>query len=248
MGEGDLLVTLLTRDGSKLRAMAWGARKLTSRKMGHLEPLTLVDLALSKTRGIDGITQAQSLETFAVLKSSLEATAKAFYLSELVDGFALEGGPNPPMYDLFLGALRAVQDSADDSAVVLRFQLNLLQVNGFMPELYRCVDCRRRILPGDHRFSVSLGGALCSGCAPPGAAIAPLSLNAMKALRHFHRNPAPDAPRLRIPPALYEEIKSLLDGAVRYWLDRDIRSAKFMEHVDGRKAKTLHPNPSTQGV
>ena len=55
LGEGDLLVTLVAEDGSKLRAMAWGARKLTSRKMGHLETLTRVDLALSRGRNMDTI-------------------------------------------------------------------------------------------------------------------------------------------------------------------------------------------------
>ncbi|MEE9262619.1 MAG: DNA repair protein RecO, partial [Dehalococcoidia bacterium] len=206
LGEGDLLVTLLTRDGSKLRAMAWGARKLTSRKMGHLELLTRVDLALSKGRNLDTITQAHSLEAFNVMKSGLESTAKAFYLAEMVDGFAIEDGANPPLYSLFLDALRAVQDSPEDNATVPHFQLSLLQVTGFMPELYRCVECRQQILPSDHRFSVDLGGVLCSRCVPTGARIAPLSLQALKVLRHFHRSLEPNSSSLQVSDSLHQEL------------------------------------------
>ena len=52
-GEGGLIVALLQSDGAKLRAMAWGARKLTSRKIGHLEPLTRVEASFSRGRGMD---------------------------------------------------------------------------------------------------------------------------------------------------------------------------------------------------
>ncbi len=241
LGEGDLLVTLLTRDGSKLRAMAWGARKLTSRKMGHLEPLTRVDLALSKGRNLDTITQAHSLEAFNVMKSGLESTAKAFYLAEMVDGFAIEDGANPPLYSLFLDALRAVQDSPEDNATVPHFQLSLLQVTGFMPELYRCVECRQQILPSDHRFSIDLGGVLCSGCVPTGARIAPLSLQALKVLRHFHRSLEPNSSSLQVSDSLHQELRSILDGATRYWLDREVRSRAFMDQVGRQKSESSAP-------
>ena len=240
LGEGHLLVTLLDRDGSKLRAVAWGGRKLTSRKMGHLEPLTRVDLALSRGRAdLDGVSQAQGLESFGALKSDLEATAKAIYLAELVDGFASEGSDNPPLYDLFLNTLRMLQESPDTEVAVPYFQLNLLNVSGFMPELYRCVECRQRVSPGDHQFSVDLGGALCGRCVPLGARISPLSLQAMKVLRYFDRSGHPDMAGLRVSGLLYQEVRSILDAATRYWLDRDVHSRDFMDHVERKAAKHL---------
>ena len=46
LGDRDVLVTLIARDGSKVKAMAWGARKLTSRKIGHIEQLNQIDVTL----------------------------------------------------------------------------------------------------------------------------------------------------------------------------------------------------------
>ena len=165
MGEANLLVTLISQDGSKLRAIAWGARKMNSRKMGHLDSLTRVDLALYRSPRMSSVRQVVTLEAFAALKSRLDATARAFYLAELVDGFAVEGSPNPSLYSLFLDTLRAVQEAPEDNEPMLRFQLDLLRVNGFMPELYRCVECRRAVEAGRHRFVVSLGGVICAECA-----------------------------------------------------------------------------------
>ena len=78
-GEADLLVTLATQDGSKLRAMAWGARKMNSRKMGHLDTLNRVDLDLYRGPSMYSIRQVLNLESFVLLKSRLDATARAFY-------------------------------------------------------------------------------------------------------------------------------------------------------------------------
>ena len=244
-GEADLLVTLVCQDGSKMTVMAWGARKMNSRKMGHLDTLTRVDLELYRGPSIASVRQVLTLESFVLLKSRLDATARAFYLAELVHGFSVEESPNPPLYDLFLDTLRAVQQEPEDNESILRFQLDLLRVNGFMPELYRCVECREAVEPGRHRFVVSLGGVICSDCASRREGAAPLSLPALKVLRHFHRNGDSQTPRLRISSNLYEEVRVVLDRAIRYWLDRDVRSRRFVVQVQRQKewaATSPEPN------
>ena len=237
MGEADLLVTIIARDGAKIRAMAWGARKLTSRKMGHLDSLTRVDLELYRGPSIYSVRQVQMLESFVRLKGRLDATAKAFYLAELADGFAVEASPNPSLYDLFLGTLRGVEADPDDNEQILRFQLQLLRVNGFMPELYRCVECRNAVQAGRHRFVVSLGGVVCSDCGNAGERARPLSVPALKTLRHFHRSGNDRNTRVRISPRLYEEMRAVLDSAIRYWLDRDVRSRRFVVQVQRQRAQ-----------
>jgi len=231
-GEGHLLVTLLTRDGSKVRAMAWGARKPTSRKVGHLEPLTRVDLALSKGRDMDSISQAQNLEGYVAIKSNLEATAMALYLAELAEAFANQDSPNPALYRLFSVMLREIQSSSPPEVIVPYYQLNLLKVTGFMPEIYRCVECRKGVTPGQHRFSVDLGGLVCTQCRPTGnVRLAPLSIEALRALRFLHISEVPALATVDMPAALVRELRSLLDSSLRYWLDREVRAKGFMDHI-----------------
>ena len=61
LGEADLLVTMFTRDQGKVRAVGKGARRSTSRLVGHLEPLTAVKMSMAHGRSMDIITQAEEI-------------------------------------------------------------------------------------------------------------------------------------------------------------------------------------------
>ena len=53
LGEADRIITLLTRQHGRVRAVAKGVRKTTSRWGSRLEPFTHVDLQLAEGRNLD---------------------------------------------------------------------------------------------------------------------------------------------------------------------------------------------------
>src|SRR5574340_836362 len=63
-GEADRLLRIYTREAGKLRAIVKGARKLQSRKAGHLEPFTRVQLMLARGRDLWIVTQAETVNPF----------------------------------------------------------------------------------------------------------------------------------------------------------------------------------------
>ena len=65
LGEADLLVTMFTRDQGKVRAVGKGARRSTSRLVGHLAPLTVVKMSMAHGRSMYIISQAEVMESFA---------------------------------------------------------------------------------------------------------------------------------------------------------------------------------------
>ena len=126
--------------------------------------------------------------------------------------------------------------SATEPEAPLRyFEFHLLRLNGMLPELYHCVECRREVAPGAHRFSVNLGGVLCPDCTPLEARVRPLSLRAMKVLRLMHRGGLGEVCNLNLNPALAAEVKATLSGAVRYWLGKEVRSGAFLERLEGER-------------
>ena len=237
LGEADLVVTLFTKDRGKLRAAAKGARRTSSKLMGHLEPLTQVRLSLAQGRNLDYITQAQVIESFANLKQDLGAITKGLYLAELVDGFGSEASSNQLLYQLAVEVLESIGQDPESEWPLRFFEVHLLRLSGFMPELYQCVECQRSLSPGDHRFSPTLGGTLCLICQPLGAQVQPLSLRVLKVLRLLHRSPLPSVIGLKVDPTLEYELKSVLGGTVRYWLDKEIRSNSFLERLH-RESRT----------
>ena len=237
VGEADSVVTLFTKDRGKLRAVAKGARRTSSKLLGHLEPLTQVRLSLAQGRNLDYITQAQVIESFSNLKQDLGAITKGLYLAELVDGFGSEASPNQPLYHLAVETLEFIGQAPESEWPLRFFELQLLRLSGLMPELYQCVECRRPLSPGNHRFSPTLGGTLCPDCQPARAQVRPLSLRALKVLRLLHRGPLPSVMELKADPILTHELKSVLGSTVSYWLDKEIRSNSFLEQLH-RESKT----------
>ena len=229
--EADLLVTLYTQESGKIRAVAKGARKSTSKLVGHLEPLTVTRLALARGRNLDIVTQAQVVQSFAALKGDLTAVTKGLYVAELVDGFGSEAHPNYSLYRLSLETLEAISRDPESALILHYFQLRLLAASGFMVELYHCVECRQPLKPDQHRFSPNGGGALCSDCIPGDVQLWPLSLRALKVLRLLDRLPLTELPRLELDNGLAQELKSTLGSTVEYWLDKEIRSNSFLEHL-----------------
>ena len=232
IGEADLVVTLLTADRGKVRAVAKGARRSGSRLVGHLEPLTLARLSMARGRELDIVTQAQVDDGFSALKEDLALMTRGLYVAELLDGFVPEDSPSPSLFRLALAVLRALPVASQPEAPLRYFEFCLLRENGMLPELYQCVECRREIGPDAHRFSVNLGGVLCPDCSPMEARVRPLSLRAMKVLRLMHRGSLAEVSALAISPSLAGELRSILSGTVRYWLGRDVRSGAFLERLE----------------
>ena len=232
-GEGGLLVTFYSKDFGKLRASARGIRKPSSKMVGHLEPLNKVSLALARPQrgGPDTVTQVLVTESFSSLKASLEGISRGVYVAELVDGFGTEGNPNPELYTLLLDTIRTLDSYPQQELILRYFELHLLRASGFMPELYHCVDCGQELLPGQHVFSPETGGTLCLKCTPPGPRILRLSLQTLKILRFLDRTSLFDLSNIRSIRGPEEEVKHLLFTTLNYWLDKEIRSKSFLEHL-----------------
>ena len=104
-GEADRLLTLMTPNLGKLRVIAKGARKITSRKAGHIEMFTRVQLLLARGRTFDIVSQAETIEAHRQLREDLLRGGYAHYLGELTDQFTQEGSEDPALYDLLANGM-----------------------------------------------------------------------------------------------------------------------------------------------
>ena len=200
IGEADLVVTVFTAEHGKLRAVAKGARRSSSKMVGHLEPLTLVRLSLVRGRDLEIITQAQVSDGFSVLKEDLSSLTRGLYVAELLDGFGPEDNSSPGLFRLAASVLRELSRAKDSDVLLRYFEFHLLRLTGVLPELYQCVECGSEIAADAHRFSVNLGGVLCPSCRPAEALVRPLSLRAMKVLRLMHRGNLSETSALTLNP------------------------------------------------
>ena len=228
LGEADRIVTLLPRAHGKVRAVAKGVRRTSSRFGARLEPFMVVDIQLHAGRNLDIVTQAETIAAFArpVSEDYAMYTAGTAMLETAERLVEAEKDPAPLQFRLLVGAVRSMVEGAHAPDLILNsYLLRALSIAGGAPSF---TDCARCGAPGPHRsFAVAQGGAVCAQCRPPGAASpAPETFVLLAALLSGEWAAA-DASDERSRRAA----DGLVAAFVQFHLERQLRSLRLVERV-----------------
>lgn len=231
-GEADRIVTLITPTQGKVVLLAKGARKITSRKAGHLELFTHVRVQVAKARTWDIITQAETLHAYPRIRESLRRTGHAYYVAELLGHFAPEGEADHPLFDLALETF-AYLNSSDNLLIVSRwFEAHILRITGFQPQLYVCPLCGEPLRVDVTNYWVPAeGGALCPTCGATRRGARALPPRVLKVMRFLHTSTFERARSLPLRPDLLLELEEFMYAYLHHVLERDLRSLKFIRRL-----------------
>jgi DNA repair protein RecO (recombination protein O) len=167
--EADKICVFLTRDAGKLRGVAHGARKLRSRFGASLEPLTKVALTYfqKENRELVSVSNCDILQSQFRLVTGSESLVVLSHLAKLSDGFLPDHEPNERMFRLIAATLDGLRRAPVESwkALARYFEVWLLKLAGFFPELLECVACRRALAREASIWLTEESAPLCSGCA-----------------------------------------------------------------------------------
>jgi DNA repair protein RecO (recombination protein O) len=228
LGEADRIVTVLTQGHGKVRAVAKGVRKTSSRFGARLEPMTRVALQCYRGRELDVVTQAETLEANRGLREQYTLLTHAIPMLEAVDGVAQEHEPNPALYRMLTGALRALGE-LQNPVVTSAFFWKLLSLEGFHPMLDACARCSGSPSGVDDdelvAFDLEEGGTLCRACARGGGR--PLSAPALELLRGMLGGSL-NAALAELPSAATHEVEHLGIRALEHHGERRLRSATLL--------------------
>lgn len=178
-GESDRVVVLWTRSHGKVRVLAKGIRKATSRLGGNLETLAYVNVDLVKTRGEFYIARHVShRERLATLRSSYSRINAGYAVVEVVDAIPSDDVADEAIFDLLTRVLLTLDDeSFNPSLVPTSFYFKLLALDGSGPVVDACVNCARDTALV--AFDAQVGGALCADCRS-GVSISPDALTLVR--------------------------------------------------------------------
>jgi DNA repair protein RecO (recombination protein O) len=230
-GESHKIVTLYTKEYGKLSLMARGAKKPKSRLSATSQLFTygLFLFFRKSPRSMGTLSQGERLQSFHTLRQDLFKTAYAAYFAELVDKLTEDDEREPFLFQLLLTAFSHLEEGKDPELLARLFELKMLVLSGYKPEVDRCVVCRK--IEGPFLFSIREGGFLCQECSPHDAQALALGANTLKLLRFlYHLNPARMG-KVEIRPTTREELRQAL------WLFMDehtplkLKSRSFLEHM-----------------
>lgn len=231
LGEADRILTLYTPGYGKLKAVAKGARRTRSKMGGHVEILTHSLLLLARGRNLDIVTQAQTINSFLTLKDNLKHMSCGLYISELIDSFTGEHIENRGIFLLFLDTLQQLSEAKNSDTVLRYFELRLLDLSGYRPQLQKCANCNSPLKPVTNYFSPAQGGVLCLDCGYQEPLARQLSLNSLKVLRLWQNCDYATASRVNVNPDLSLELEQTLRDYIKYLLEKQVKSTSWLDRL-----------------
>ena len=227
LGEADRIITLLTRDHGKIRAVAKGVRRTKSRFGGRLEPFMRVSLLIAEGRSLDVISQAESISAYAgPICADFQSYTAANVICETADKLVVtEQERAVAQYRLVLGALNALAKHAHEPAAIGdSYVMRALAIAGWTPRLRACVVCGEPISPDRAwYFSISAGGLMCAVDHTPGSvAVAWLTICQLDALVEGDWGELDGA-------QVDAETRQMVEKWGEYYLERPIRSMRLLD-------------------
>ncbi|GIX46810.1 MAG: hypothetical protein KatS3mg131_1021 [Candidatus Tectimicrobiota bacterium] len=227
LGEVDQIVVFFTRELGKIRAVVRRSHSLRRHIASLCQPLMHLHVIVfaRPQQALFRVNSVEVVESFRSLREDFTALRSGLYLTELLDVTTHECEPLPELFELFQTTLAQLARAPTAPFLMRRFEVRLLALIGYAPQLATCVRCARPLQPQDRTFSPALGGLLCTACAataPQPLRVTPATLAALRALA------ADEAP---LPPgdtATERELERLLHAHLVARLGRELKSYPFL--------------------
>jgi len=223
LGEADRIVAFYTAGHGKVRAVAKGVRKTTSKFGARLEPTSHVAVQFYEGRNLDTVTQVDTVDHFRALRDDLDRFARASAMLEAVDQVSEDAPPSAALYQLLLRALRTLS-ARSSNLVVAGFFWKLLALEGLRPNVEACVRCGAP--DALVAFDLDEGGMLCRGCRR-GTAVSPEAVELLQQILGGRLGTALEAP----PSPATIEVEVLATRALEHHLERRLRSFGVLEQA-----------------
>lgn len=231
LGETDRVFTLLTRERGKIRAIAKGARRPTSKLAPSLEYFTRCRMILSRGRDLDVITSVEVIERPVGLGERVNAFSHACHLAEVTSKLTPEGQEAPEVYQLLAAALGELERPGEPWLLARWYEMALLAITGYRLDLYRCAGCGSDLHAEPNMLGVQSGGVLCPNCWPSDPNGRVMSVNVQKILRSLDRNGMNEVRRILVEPALAGEIEATLAIYIRSIAEREFSSLRVLREI-----------------
>lgn len=231
-GEADRIITVYAREIGKTRVVVKGARKIMSRKAGHVEPFSLVKMQLSQTNDLPILTQVDTIRSNQGLRDNLEAISAASYLAELVDKFTQdEQDGESALFKLIADSFDRLGKPNQVWFATRFFETRMLGLAGYQPEFFQCVECHSQIIEEDQYFAPAMGGVVCARCGSYKPGMWKLSAKTLKYLRHFQRAPFSEYAKAKLDEKERLAVETFFQNYFRYLLERNLNTPDFIRSI-----------------
>ncbi len=230
LGEADQIVVFLTEDYGKVRAVARRSRSAKRQTASYYQPMTLLHTILfgRSSQNLHWINSVDMIEPFRALHEDFSLMRCGLYMTELLDAATRDREPVSELFSLLRQGLEQLTETSTPDTLLRLFELQLLMLIGYTPELFACVRCAKELAEYETAFSPVMGGLVCRSCMTDKQQTATLSMETLAYLRHGVMSGGEAVPLLPDDAGVCQEIEMALHQHLTTRLGRELKSYAFL--------------------
>lgn len=230
LGEADKILTLFSPEKGKIHAVARGVRRPRNPLLGGTQLFTYSSFLILEGRNLDNISQCEIKESFYKIRQNLETMAYGSYFAELLRVSTPMEDKNEELFRFFLKTMYLLQEWEDLEIFARIYELKLMAIQGFTPEIFRCVGCGKKVSDNIY-FSTSMGGILCNNCSNMDRKAINITYGTLMALRKMLMGTYEDLVDLRVKGYVKEQLKNISKIFVSYHINQKLKTIQFIKDV-----------------
>jgi DNA repair protein RecO (recombination protein O) len=230
LGEADQIVVFLTEDYGKVRAVARHSRSAKRQTASYYQPMTLLHAIFfgRSSQNLHRINSVDVIQPFRTLREDFTLMRCGLYMTEVLDAATRDREPVAELFALLRQGLEQLTETATPETLLRLFELQLLMLIGYTPELFACVRCARDLATYETAFSPAMGGTVCRSCMTDKQQTVTLHADALAFLRRGVMSDAASVPLLPDDGAVRQEIETVLHQHLTARLGRELKSYAFL--------------------
>lgn len=230
IGETDKIATLFTKSYGKLQAVAKGARRSKSRFVNAIRPFIVANYVIFEGQNYYYIDQWELIEAYKNIEKDLVKFSVASYIAETINKILEENQKSERLYLFLKHSLKAVDELQIDPLIFISsYNLKLVSLLGYMPQLDNCVVCGKR--ENLEYFSNSCGGAVCINCKNKCFDAKPLHGVTLKAIKYFLKGDYDKLQNIKVSGVIKEEVDKIITAYMKEHLEIEFKSKDFIDKL-----------------
>ena len=169
--EADQVFVVYTKDFGKLKILGKAIRKIKSKLRAGIDLFYLSEIEFIQGKNHKTLTDTIVIEKFKNLKSSLEKLEIALKIADAADNLIKGEEQDQGIWDLLNEVFEKLEienslkiGNCKLKIIYYYFLWNLLTILGYQIDLYHCVKCQEKLIPGLMNFSSESNGIICLRC------------------------------------------------------------------------------------
>lgn len=239
-GEGNLIITFLTKEGCRLSSFAAGARKSKKRFNGSLDLFNCLEVEFQEAKNSDlyRLQHADLVLGMEAIRKDLLKFASSCYFTEMILEFLNESEHSPKIFKTFLEYLKEFnKPEAFPSHMIPHMEHHLLEVFGYKPHLFHCLHCQQSLDPQEtYYFNGIQGGIFCKKCQKGKTGMRPvdghpLSYSAIQQILKGHQAHPSSWRDQNWKPQDITETRAALEYFIQYTAGKPLKSLQFLSNI-----------------